>query len=155
MQFHEILVNFHGKYSKIYFFAIDFFDFTSYFAWTFFNFLAHCRRQKGIILGVDTRKKFFNSSFTPVISLHTYIQQERDFLQERSRTKKIARRRKNAVCVVWFDFPHLSRDLVYCLLQKMWTRVVFLDVVQLSDIYFRFDFFKVRNLKGLSSQQIT
>ena len=29
--------------------------------------------------------------------------------------KKIARRRKHATCSVWFDFPHLSRDLVYCL----------------------------------------
>ena len=52
------------------------------------------------------------------------------------------------MCVVWFDFPHLSRDLVYCLLQKMWTRVVFLDVVQLSDIYFRFDFFESKEPKG-------
>ena len=42
MQLHEILLNFPGKYSKRKILEIDLFDFTSFLAWTFLNFLARC-----------------------------------------------------------------------------------------------------------------
>ena len=71
----------------------------------------------------DNGEKFLTHHLVQLCNIITYVHtyDKKGRLEyyiptkKRDLGQKIARRRKHATCSVWFDFPHLSRDLVYCL----------------------------------------
>ena len=87
MQFHEILLNFHGKYSKNFFREIDLFH--EFFACTFFNFLARCEQIDNITTYQTLCFKicfknsiiFFSSNFRRFSVISTCFTASRSFLR--------------------------------------------------------------------------